>query len=146
MTIQGVIHGRTIELSEEPGLPDGQAVSVEIQPFVPPALAERMPAPWWLECFAIDPDVKLGKWVVKGTRLLAESMVQEFEQGRTDAQLLQTYAELTGKDVAALREYAKLPLPMRRLFGAWAEEAEEVDDFLEERRRLRRLVRREVDE
>lgn len=31
-TIRGVIHGRTIELDAEPGLPDGQTVSVIVQP------------------------------------------------------------------------------------------------------------------
>jgi hypothetical protein len=30
----GVIHGRTIELESETGLPDGQAVSVIVQPVV----------------------------------------------------------------------------------------------------------------
>ena len=31
-TLRGVVHGRTIELVREPGLPDGQAVTVEIEP------------------------------------------------------------------------------------------------------------------
>src|SRR5690349_21637770 len=31
-TIQGVIHGKTIQLETEPGLPDGQIVSVDIRP------------------------------------------------------------------------------------------------------------------
>jgi len=30
--MKGVIHGRTIELDAEPGLPDGQAVSVTVEP------------------------------------------------------------------------------------------------------------------
>lgn len=29
---KGVVHGKTIELEEEPGLPDGQEVTVNIQP------------------------------------------------------------------------------------------------------------------
>ena len=32
----GVIHGRTIELESETGFPDGQAVSVIVQPVVSP--------------------------------------------------------------------------------------------------------------
>jgi hypothetical protein len=32
---KGVIHGRTIELECEPGLPDGQAVSVTVEPIAP---------------------------------------------------------------------------------------------------------------
>jgi hypothetical protein len=31
-TINGVIHGKTIELEKEPGLAEGQAVSVESRP------------------------------------------------------------------------------------------------------------------
>jgi hypothetical protein len=30
--LKGVVHGRTIELDSEPGLPDGQAVSVVVEP------------------------------------------------------------------------------------------------------------------
>lgn len=33
--IKGVIHGRTIELDTEPGLPEGQAVSVILEPVAP---------------------------------------------------------------------------------------------------------------
>jgi len=32
--LKGVIHGRTIELEAESGLPDGQSVTVTVQPFV----------------------------------------------------------------------------------------------------------------
>lgn len=38
-TINGRIHGRTIELTEDPGLQDGQEVRVQVTP-LPPA------APW----------------------------------------------------------------------------------------------------
>jgi uncharacterized protein (DUF433 family) len=145
-TLQGVIHGKTIELEREPGLPDGQAVSVEIRPVTPSAHAGDPAPPWWLERLEVNPTVKLGKWVVKGTRLLADSLVKELEAGRSEAELLQVHPELTGKDLAALREYARLPVEMRRLFGAWADEADELDEFLEERRQLRRIPRREVDE
>ncbi len=145
-TLQGVIRGKTIELEREPGLPDGQAVSVEIQPAAPQARATNPSPPWWLERLEIDPTVKLGKWVVKGTRLLADAMVEELEAGRSETELLHAHPELTAKDLAALREYAKLPIEMRRLFGAWAEEAEQLDEFLEERRQHRRVSRREIDE
>lgn len=32
--LKGVVHGRTIELETDPGLPDGQAVSVTVEPVV----------------------------------------------------------------------------------------------------------------
>ncbi len=34
-TLRGVVHGKTIELEQEPELPDGQEVTVILQPLVP---------------------------------------------------------------------------------------------------------------
>lgn len=39
MTIKGVVHGKTIELEREPGLPDGQEVTVTVRPADPGRLA-----------------------------------------------------------------------------------------------------------
>jgi hypothetical protein len=51
--LKGVIHGKTIELEQEPELPDGQRVSVQVQP-------EEQP-PKWLERFTVDRSIALGK-------------------------------------------------------------------------------------
>lgn len=51
--LKGVIHGRTIELEQEPGLPDGQSVTVTVQPIVqqtrrlPPGEGIRRSAGSW---------------------------------------------------------------------------------------------------
>ena len=51
--LKGVIHGRTIELEQEPGLPDGQSVAVTVQPFaeqerrLPPGEGIRRSAGAW---------------------------------------------------------------------------------------------------
>jgi hypothetical protein len=42
VTVKGVVRGKTIELEEEPGLPDGQEVTVTVQPAATP---ERKLAP-----------------------------------------------------------------------------------------------------
>lgn len=76
--LKGVIHGKTIELEEEPGLPDGQPVSVMVQP-----LSEQRLPP--------------------------------------------------GEGI-------------RRSAGAWADDAEELDRFLEWNRQQRKIGRREVPE
>jgi len=75
----GVIHGKTIELTQEPGLPDGQAVSVTLTPVAP--------------------------------------------------------------------SEARLPPGegLRRAFGAWANDAEGLDKFLEEVRRGRQRNRPEIE-
>ena len=45
--IRGVIHGKIIELEKEPGLPDGQAVAVTVQPLVLPGEGIRRSAGGW---------------------------------------------------------------------------------------------------
>jgi hypothetical protein len=77
--LNGVIHGKTIELEHEPGLPDGQAVTVMIRP------------------------VTIQKTLPPGEGL-------------------------------------------RRAFGAWAEDAEELDKYLECNRQQRKLYRPEIEE
>ena len=146
-TIHGVIHGKTIELDREPGLDDGQEVSVEIRPIVREATQTDQPAPpWWLEQLDVDPTVRRGKFVVKGTTLLADALVDQLDIGKTDSELLRAHPELTPTAVAALREYAKLPIEMRRSFGAWAEDSEELDEYLEWTRQHRKVSRRSIED
>lgn len=42
VTLKGVVHGKTIELEHDSGLPDGQEVAVTVRPAkeIPPALLE----------------------------------------------------------------------------------------------------------
>jgi hypothetical protein len=53
--LRGVIRGKTIELEQEPGLPDGQSVSVTVQPInqkaqrLPPGEGIRQSAGGWAE-------------------------------------------------------------------------------------------------
>jgi uncharacterized protein (DUF433 family) len=139
MAIHGVIHGNTIELSEAPGLPDGQRVVVQLQPL-------EEPPPKWLDHFTVDPAIAPAKIIVKGTRLLAQDMAMLIEDGHSDDELRRLHPELTADDIEALHHYVQVPATLRGLFGAWADEAEDLDKFLEERRRQRQIRRREIDE
>jgi len=50
--IRGVIHGRTIELAQDTGLPEGQVVAVSVQPIsprLPPGDGLRRSAGTWAE-------------------------------------------------------------------------------------------------
>jgi hypothetical protein len=76
--LRGVVHGRTIELEDDAGVPDGEEVSVTIQP------------------------------VPKEQRLAPGE-------------------------------------GLRRSFGAWAEDAEELDRYLEWNRQQRKIGRPEVE-
>lgn len=102
------------------------------------------PVPQWLARLDVNPALRPGKFVVKGTSLLVDELAAGLEEGWDDDQMLQTHPELTPEDVAALREYVQLPLEMRRCFGAWAEDAEELDKYLESNRQLRKVGRKEI--
>ena len=136
--LRGVIHGKTIELDEGLELPDGQRVSVQVEP-------DELP-PKYLERFAVDPSVAVGKLLVKGTRLKVDDLTRLVEGGCTDEELRRLYPELAFEDVEAVRQYAKVPEGLRRSFGGWAEDAEELDKYLEWTRQHRKLGRAEIGE
>ena len=149
LSLKGVIHGKTIELEQEPGLPDGQSVMVTIQRMERTSAAPRpdeLPnVESWIDHLVFDSSILPGERIVKDTHLAAEALVSELEQGRTDEELILAHPELTRGDVQALRHYARAPVGLRRSFGAWAEDAEDLDRYLEWNRRRRRLSRREID-
>lgn len=78
--LKGVVHGKTIELEEQSGLPDGQPVNVTVQPIV--EKEQRLPP---------------GEGILRSA-------------------------------------------------GAWADDTEELDKFLEWNRQQRKIGRREVPE
>ncbi|MEX1097452.1 MAG: DUF433 domain-containing protein [Planctomycetales bacterium] len=133
MTVMhGVVHGRTIQLDREPGLPDGQTVRVEIEPL--------FSSPAWWERIVVDPAVAPGKRTVKGTGLAADDLAELVEQGRSDGELLKRHPELSPADVAAVREYARVPAGLRRAAGSWADDPQGVDEFVNWNREQRKLV------
>jgi hypothetical protein len=75
--IKGVIHGRMIELENEPGLPDGQAVNVTVEPV--PATAQTFPPGEGLRRSA-------GSWAddPEGLEEFLEWNRQQRKIGRTD--------------------------------------------------------------
>jgi uncharacterized protein (DUF433 family) len=135
---QGVVHGKTIELEQELGLAEGQRVAVDVR------LVDETPA--WLGRLVVDPAVNPAKLVIKGTRLLVDDLVRLVEEQRNDRQLRQLHPELTPADLEAIRQYARVPAGLRRSFGGWAEDAEELDKYLECTRQQRKVRRREVEE
>ncbi|MDZ7620651.1 MAG: hypothetical protein U1E05_26915 [Patescibacteria group bacterium] len=57
--IPGVIHGKTIELESNLGLPDGQQVSVLVQPMLSPEEAIRQSFGGWADdALELDPFLK----------------------------------------------------------------------------------------
>jgi uncharacterized protein (DUF433 family) len=149
-TLKGVIHGKVIELEEEPGLPDGQAVSIELRSLEVPTRATDTaavpPVETWMDRLVYDSAIDPLERIVKGTRLPVEALVAELEAGRSDDDLRKAHAELTVEDLRALRHYAKWPVGLRRSCGAWAEGAEELDQYLAWTRQQRKISRRGIED
>ena len=135
---QGVVHGKTIELEQELGLAEGQRVAVAVR------IVDEPPA--WLGRLVVDPAVNPGTLVIQGTRLLVDDLVRLAEEHRNDRELSQLHPELTPADLEAIRQYARVPAGLRQSFGGWAEDAEELDEYLKWTRQQRKTRRREVEE
>ena len=115
-----------------------QRIAIDLRPLDEPRA--------WLERFVVDPDVKVGKFVIKVTQLLVDDLVTVVEQGRTDDELRLAHPALLPADVDAVRNYARVPEGMRGSFGGWAEDADELDQYLEWTRQQRKLGRREIED
>jgi uncharacterized protein (DUF433 family) len=60
----------------------------------------------WQERIIVDPEVLVGKPVVKGTRLAVEFVVDLLAEGWTEAEILSNYPRLTREDIQACLAYA----------------------------------------
>ncbi|HEY4690515.1 MAG TPA: DUF433 domain-containing protein [Anaerolineae bacterium] len=54
----------------------------------------------------INPDVMLGKPVIRGTRIPVELLIRKLSEGASEADLLDAYPRLTREDLQAALAYA----------------------------------------
>jgi len=54
----------------------------------------------------IDPNVMMGKPVIRGTRITVELILRKLGEGATEADLLDAYPRLTREDIQAAMRYA----------------------------------------
>ena len=54
----------------------------------------------------INPDVMLGKPVIRGTRITVELLLRQLSEGATEADLLDAYPHLASEDIKAAIAYA----------------------------------------
>jgi uncharacterized protein (DUF433 family) len=54
----------------------------------------------------INPEVMMGKPVIRGTRLKVELIVRRMSEGATEADLIEDYPRLTPEDIRAALKYA----------------------------------------
>lgn len=70
----------------------------------------------WQERIVTDPNILVGKPVIKGTRLAVEFIVDLLAQGWSEAQILRNYPGLTTEDIRACLSYASAALHAERVY------------------------------
>ncbi len=71
----------------------------------------------WRNRIAIDPDVLVGKPVVKGTRIAVELVIDLLARGYTTEQVLKQYDHLVAEDVQACLAYAAEVLQSEKVYA-----------------------------
>jgi uncharacterized protein (DUF433 family) len=79
----------------------------------------------WSDRITVDPEVLVGKPVVRGTRLAVEFLLDLLAAGLSDAEILRNYPGLTPEDILAClgyasylaHEYKAYPIPVDALVG-----------------------------
>ena len=70
----------------------------------------------WQERITVDPNVLVGKPVVRGTRLAVEFIIDLLAQGWSEQQILASYPGLVHDDVSACLRYASETLKNERVY------------------------------
>jgi uncharacterized protein (DUF433 family) len=70
----------------------------------------------WRERITVDPNVMVGKPVVKGTRIAVEFIIDLLARGWTTEQILKEYDHLTPQDIQACLAYASDMLKSERVY------------------------------
>lgn len=71
----------------------------------------------WRQRIAADPNVLVGKPVVKGTRISVELVLDLLAAGYAPAQILQQYDHLSLDDIQACLAYAREVIQSERMFA-----------------------------
>ena len=71
----------------------------------------------WNEHIVLDPEVMVGKPVVKGTRLTVELVLERLSIGESVESLLEGYPRLTKEDVLACLGYAKAAISNEAIYS-----------------------------
>ncbi len=70
----------------------------------------------WHERIVIDPQILVGKPVVRGTRLSVELIVDLLGQGWSQADILRSYPSLTAEDIHACLKYASAVMRSEKVY------------------------------
>ena len=70
----------------------------------------------WRDRIIVDPNVLVGKPVIKGTRIAVELVVSQMAQGWTEADVLRAYPHITREDLLACLAYAASRIASERVY------------------------------
>jgi uncharacterized protein (DUF433 family) len=70
----------------------------------------------WRERIVVDPNILVGKPVIKGTRLAVEFIVDLLAQGWSESQILESYPGVSREDILACLKYASEILKSEKVY------------------------------
>ena len=70
----------------------------------------------WEDRIAVDPNVLVGKPIIRGTRIAVEFLVELLAEGWSQDQILQNYPQLVQDDIQAALYYAADVMKQERVF------------------------------
>lgn len=70
----------------------------------------------WQDRIVVDPEILVGKPVVKGTRLAVEFIIDLLAQGWPEQEILRNYPGLTPEDIRACLLYASNALKDEKIY------------------------------
>jgi uncharacterized protein (DUF433 family) len=70
----------------------------------------------WQEYIIIDPDVLVGKPVIKGTRLSVDFILGLLAQGWSENEILRNYPGITSANIRACLAYASETLRLEKIY------------------------------
>lgn len=71
----------------------------------------------WKERIVIDPEILVGKPVIKGTRLSVEFIIDLLAQGWAENEILRNYPGVTREDIQACLSYASEILKVEKVYA-----------------------------
>lgn len=70
----------------------------------------------WQDRIVIDPDILVGKPIIRGTRLAVEFILDLLAQGWPEEEILRNYPGLTKEDIQACLRYASGVLKAEKVY------------------------------
>ncbi len=70
----------------------------------------------WTDRIVVDPNVLVGKPVIKGTRISVELIIDLLARGYSKEQILEQYDHITTEDIQACLAYASQVLRSERVY------------------------------